>query len=80
MTLDDPSGTPAVKLTVVGDEMEAEMLCGLLRSQGIACSHRKTNVAGAIAAESGGFAIAGPTEVLVHQSDLEAARELLQRP
>jgi hypothetical protein len=69
----------AVKLTVVGDEMEAEMLCGLLRTHGIACSYRKTDVAGAIGAESAGFAIAGPTEVLVHQPDLEAARKLLPR-
>jgi hypothetical protein len=69
----------AVKLTVVGDEMEAEMPCGLPRTHGIACSYRKTNVAGAIGAETGGFAIAGPTEVLVHQGDLEAARKLLRR-
>jgi hypothetical protein len=66
----------AVKLTVVGDEMEAEMPCGFLRTHGIACSYRKTDVAGAIGAESGGFAIAGPTGILVHQPDLEAARKL----
>lgn len=66
-----------VKLTVVGNEMEAEMLCGLLRAHGIACNYRKTDSAGAIGAESGGFAIAGPTEVLVHERDLDAARGLL---
>jgi Putative prokaryotic signal transducing protein len=70
----------AVKLTLVRNEMEAEMLCGLLRTHGIACSYRKTDVAGAIGAESGGFAIAGQTEVLVHQHDLDVARKLLPRP
>jgi hypothetical protein len=69
----------AVKLTVVGDEMEAEMLCGLLRSNGVECSYRKTDTAAAISAESGGFAIAGPTEILVHAHDLDAARRLLER-
>ena len=64
MTPDDPQGTPAVKLTVVGDEMEAEMLCSLLRSQGIACSYRKTDVARAIGA---GFSMGGPREILVHE-------------
>jgi hypothetical protein len=48
----------AVKLTVVRDELEAEALCGLLRTNGIACFYRKTDSAGAIGAESGGFAIA----------------------
>jgi hypothetical protein len=70
----------AVKLTVVRDELEAEALCGLLRTNGIACFYRKSNVAGAIGAESGGFAIAGPTEVLVSERDLDDARELLSRP
>jgi hypothetical protein len=70
----------AVKLTVVRDEMEAEALCGLLRTNGIACFYRKTDSAGAIGAESGGFAIAGPTEVLVSDRDLDAARELLSSP
>ena len=69
-----------VRLTVVGNEMEAEMLCGLLRSHGIACNHRKTDSAAAIGAESGGFAMAGPTEVLVSESDLDAARKLLATP
>ena len=69
----------AVRLTVVSNEMEAEMLCGLLRSNGITCNYRKSDPAAAISAESGGFAMAGPTEVLVHERDLEAARRLLDR-
>src|SRR3954471_15134941 len=63
----------AVRLTVVRDDMEAEALCGLLRTNGIACFHRKSDVAGAIFAESGGFTIAGPTEVLVNKLDVDAA-------
>src|SRR5438270_604288 len=36
-----------VRLTVVTNELEAEMVCGLLRTNGIACSHRKTDFAAA---------------------------------
>jgi hypothetical protein len=54
--------------------MEADVICGLLRANGIACSHRKTNVAGAW---SIGFASGGPIEVLVDERDVTAAQELL---
>jgi Putative prokaryotic signal transducing protein len=67
-----------VTLTVVADEVEAEMVCGLFRSHGIACTSRKTNPAAAIGAESGGWAIAGPTEVLVDEHDRAAAQKLLK--
>jgi hypothetical protein len=66
-----------VRLTLVGNEMEAEILCGALRANGIECTYRKSDPAAAISALSGGFAIGGPTEVLVHEEDLEAARKLL---
>jgi hypothetical protein len=66
-----------VRLTLVGNEMEAEILCGALRANGIECMYRKSDPAAAISALSGGFAIGGPTEVLVHEEDLEAARKLL---
>jgi hypothetical protein len=69
-----------VTLTVVGNEFEAEVLCGMLRVHGIRCSYRKTNSAAAISAFSGGGLTAGPTEVLVAQDDLDAARELLREP
>lgn len=68
-----------VRLTVVRDEMEAEMLCGLLRTNGIACSYRKTDSAAAISAETGGWAMAGPTAVFVFEHDLDAARKLLKQ-
>ena len=64
-----------VTLTVVHDEAEAEMVCGLLRSNGIECSYRKTDVAAG--AWTGGFARGGPIEILVNEADLVAARGLL---
>jgi hypothetical protein len=60
-----------VPLTVVNSEMEAEVLCGELRSAGIECGHRP-------AASSGmGTAFMGPHEVLVKPEDLGAAGKLL---
>ena len=68
-----------VRLTVVPDEMQAEVVCGLLRANGVACSYRKTDMAGAIGTYGGGYAIAGPTEILVDEGDLDEARKLLAR-
>ena len=67
----------AVTLIVVGDEMEAEALCGLLRTNGIKCAFRRSNRSAAVGTYGGGFAIAGPTEVVVDEEDLAAAREIL---
>jgi Putative prokaryotic signal transducing protein len=64
-----------VTLTVVANEMEAEVLCGSLRANGIACDYRKTNVA---AVWTLGTGAGGPIEVLVDESDLEAAQALVQ--
>ncbi len=66
-----------VKLTVVSNEMEAEIVCGLLRENGIQCAMRKSDRAGAFSALSGGFAVDGAIEIVVHEQDLAAARELL---
>jgi Putative prokaryotic signal transducing protein len=63
-----------VVLTVVSGEPEAEVLCGLLRSNGIECAFRDTE---AIDSPLEDFTAAGPREILVHASDLEAARQLL---
>ena len=63
-----------VVLRVVSGESEAEVVCGLLRSAGIDCAHRDTE---AIDSPVEGFIAAGPQEILVHASDLEAAKELL---
>ena len=66
-----------VRLTVMSDEMAAEVLCGRLRANGIRCAYRKTDAAAAISAYGGGFAMAGPTEVLVDAKDLKDALKLL---
>jgi hypothetical protein len=69
-----------VTLTTVANEMEAEMLCGELRSNGIACTHQST---GAFADSYGSavtsavFGEAATTAVLVEEAQLEDARKLL---
>jgi hypothetical protein len=63
-----------VVLKVVPDEPEAEIVCGLLRSAGIECGYRDTD---AIDSPLEDFIAAGSREILVHASDLEAARALL---
>ena len=68
-------GMFGVRLTVVGDGMEAEAICGLLRTEGIPCNHRQTDMGvGAWEATGSG----GPREILVVASDLERARELIK--
>ena len=69
-----PVDEDAVVLKVVADETEAELVCGLLRSAGFECGYRDTE---AIDSQLEDFIAAGPREILVHQADLEAARELL---
>ncbi|HKI22360.1 MAG TPA: DUF2007 domain-containing protein [Gaiellaceae bacterium] len=64
-----------VRLTVVPDEGEAEALCGLLRSEGIECFYRDTDVSAA--GIFGGSTFGGWREVLVGEDDLERARKLL---
>jgi len=61
-------------LTVVSGEPEAEVVCGLLRSAGIDCAYRDTEV---IDSPLEDFTASGPREILVRESDLDAARELL---
>jgi hypothetical protein len=67
--VDDP-----VVAKVVSDEAEAELVCGLLRSAGIECGYRDTEALDSTLEE---FTASGPREILVHQSDLEAARAVL---
>jgi hypothetical protein len=67
----------AVVLTVVSGEPEAEVVCGLLRSEGIECAYRDTE---SIDTSLEDFIAAGSREILVRASDLEAAKELLAAP
>jgi len=66
-----------VVLTVVADEPEAEILCGLLQANGIECAYRDTE---AIDSPLEDFTAAGAREILVRPADLEAARSLLPDP
>ena len=66
-----------VVLTVVPTEPEAELVCGLLRSEGIECAFRDTE---AIDTPLEDFIAAGAQEILVREADLEAAKELLAAP
>lgn len=64
-----------VGVTVVRNEAEAEVVCGMLRSNGIACGYEQTNF-GAGAAD--GYPRGGPVEIFVGEEDAPKARELLQ--
>jgi hypothetical protein len=63
-----------VVVSTVSDEIEAEVVCGLLRSAGIECGYRATE---ATDSAFEGIASDGPREILVHQTELEAARAVL---
>jgi putative signal transducing protein len=69
------AGDGLVVVGVFGTEQEAEVVCGLLRSAGIECLIRQTNIG---AGASDGLTVVGPYEVVVHAEDLEAAREVVR--
>jgi hypothetical protein len=64
-----------VRVTVAPDEAEAEVLCGLLRANGIKCAHRPTDEDDSAFEGFGGEG--GRREILVDPADLEAAQSLL---
>jgi hypothetical protein len=62
-----------VRLTLVANPVEAEMIRSLLSTEGIESLRKQTNFgAGSMDGYSG-----GQQEILVHPRDLEPARELL---
>jgi hypothetical protein len=66
-------GDDFVRVTVVENELAAEMACSALRADGIECIQRQTNFgAGAFDGMRG-----GPQEVLVRPRDVSRAREIL---
>ena len=67
------AGDELVVLDVVATEQEAEVIGGLLRSAGIACLTRQTNVG---AGASDGLTVAGRYEIVVRAKDVESAREV----
>jgi hypothetical protein len=62
-----------VPVTTVADELEADVVCGLLRSAGLECGFRATTADDSAFEGIGG----GRVEILVHPDDLETAREVL---
>jgi hypothetical protein len=64
-----------VVVEVAGSQPEAEMLCSLLRSAGIACMPRLTNRGAGV---SDGWGIGGAHEVMVRSQDAQAARGILR--
>jgi Putative prokaryotic signal transducing protein len=64
-----------VRVTTVPGEPEAEVLCGLLRANGIKCAYRPTDESDSAFEGFGGEG--GEREILVAPEDLEAARALL---
>ena len=73
--MDDPTTAPT-RLTIVTNEIEAELACGLLRDHDIACMHRITDLAFGSGGEMPNSG-AGPRELLVRPADLERARAVL---
>lgn len=66
-----------VVVAVAANQSEAEMLCSLLRSEGITCMPRLTN-RGAGAGQ--GWGVGGQHEILVTSKDAQAARKILRQP
>ena len=64
-----------VRVTVVPGSSEAEVVCGLLRANGIKCAYRPTPESDSLFEEFSGAA--GMQEVLVDPADLEDAKALL---
>ena len=59
-------------LTVVSNQVQAEIVCSYLRANGIKCADRAADVS-----ILGGGGFGGNREILVGHDDLEAARRLL---
>ena len=64
-----------IRVTIVPNEVAADVVCTFLRSEGILCGHRVTNIGAG--AWDGVPNVGGAREVLVDRADLEAAREAL---
>ena len=64
-----------VLLTIVPNEIAADLVCTFLRAEGIRCGHRITNVGAG--SWDGVPNVGGAREVLVDPDDLERAREAL---
>jgi hypothetical protein len=64
-----------VRVTIVPNEVAADLVCSFLRAEGIKCAHRVTNVAaGSLDGVPG---MGGAREVVVAEADVDAARAVL---
>jgi putative signal transducing protein len=64
-----------VAVTVVPNEAEADLVCGMFETNGVACRSRQTDFgAGSMDGMPG-----GPQQILVQESDVDRARDLLAR-
>ena len=70
------SGVRFGALTMVRSEAEAEVICGMLRENGVRCGYQQTNI-GAGAAD--GFTRGGALEIFVSAADAKRARKLLRQ-
>ena len=67
--------TELVRLTITPDELSADTIISLLRTERIEAIQQRTDVAAGMAdAAASAF---GPREILVRPEDLERARELI---
>ena len=64
-----------VLVTIVPNEVAADLVCSFLRAEGIRCGHRVTNVGAG--SWDGVPNAGGPRAVLVDRADLDAAKEVL---
>ena len=65
-----------VRLMIAGSQGEADVVCSLLRANGIECGDRAAPEM--YPGRGGGWG--GPREVVVREADLDAARELVDAP
>ncbi len=64
-----------VRVTIVPNEVSADLVCSFLRAEGIKCAHRVTNVAaGSLDGVPG---MGGAREIIVAEADIDAARAVL---
>ncbi|MCY7304376.1 MAG: DUF2007 domain-containing protein [Thermoleophilia bacterium] len=64
-----------VRVTIVPNEVSADLVCSFLRAEGIKCAHRVTNVAaGSLDGVPG---MGGAREIVVAAADVDAARAVL---
>ena len=64
-----------VRVTIVPNEVAADVVCTFLRAEGILCNHRVTNVGAG--SWDGVPNAGGAREILVAPEDLQRAREVL---